>query len=149
MTETQTGCRPRRQPPHAAVTVHVPHLAELAWIAEKAGGPAWFLNAVATVPAIEGQDDGESWLDFSAVGEYFSHSEVPSGRKLPPPHSGATAAGSLDEILCHQESELAMNTVLDRCERSTHRWAALAAALAFDYDDEKITLGQRDCCRVG
>ncbi|MGW8360477.1 hypothetical protein ACWGK1_07925 [Streptomyces wedmorensis] len=31
---------------------------------------------------------------------------------------------------------------LDRCGRNAGRWAALAAAMNFQYDDEKITFGQ-------
>ncbi|WP_033037509.1 hypothetical protein [Streptomyces monomycini] len=46
--------------PHAAVTdaLHALHPAELAWIAENAEGPDWFLGAAAAVPAAEAEDDG-------------------------------------------------------------------------------------------
>ncbi|MFJ3824516.1 hypothetical protein [Streptomyces nodosus] len=47
-----------------------------------------------------------------------------------------------DEILARQEPEVALKIPLDHCGRSTDRWAALAAAVAFDYDGEKITFGE-------
>lgn len=72
------------------------HPAELAWIAEKAGGPDWFLAAAAAVPVPEDEDDGvvrlvddeelgkppdpaavlQSWLDSLAAGEILSRFEV-------------------------------------------------------------------------
>ncbi|GAA1341429.1 hypothetical protein GCM10009647_085090 [Streptomyces sanglieri] len=84
--------------PHTAVgdVLDVLHPAELAWIAEKVEGPDWFLNAAASVPAPEDEDDSvlrllsddelaqhpdpaavlQSWLDSPATGEILSRSEV-------------------------------------------------------------------------
>ncbi|WP_198958407.1 hypothetical protein [Amycolatopsis sp. KNN50.9b] len=47
-----------------------------------------------------------------------------------------------DEVLANHEPDVALNILLDHCGRSTDRWEALAAAMTFDYDDEKITFGQ-------
>ncbi|MFH8520491.1 hypothetical protein ACH4CE_36610 [Streptomyces gelaticus] len=35
-----------------------------------------------------------------------------------------------------------MKILLDRCGRSIDRWAALAAAMTFEYDEERITFGE-------
>ncbi|MFE2972988.1 hypothetical protein ACFXKC_57765 [Streptomyces sp. NPDC059340] len=151
--------------PHTALTdaLSVLHPAELAWIAEKTEGPDWFLNAAAAVPAAEDEDDGvlrllsddelgqhpdpasvlQSWLDSPAVDEVFSRSEVYRAvvkschhtlehlRQIP-----------ADEILSRYEPEVALKILLDHCGRSTDRWAALAAAMTFEYDDQKITFGK-------
>ncbi|WP_406165191.1 hypothetical protein OIE52_00900 [Streptomyces canus] len=45
------------------------------------------------------------------------------------------------EILARHEPEVALKIRLDHCGRSTDRWGALAAAMTFDYDGEKITFG--------
>ncbi|MET9847872.1 hypothetical protein [Streptomyces ossamyceticus] len=47
-----------------------------------------------------------------------------------------------DEILARHEPEVALKILLDHCGRSTDRWEALAAAMTFDYDGEKITFGE-------
>ncbi|MER6145533.1 hypothetical protein ABT174_36855 [Streptomyces sparsogenes] len=47
-----------------------------------------------------------------------------------------------DEVLARHEPEVALKLLLDHCGRSTRRWEALAAAMTFDYDEEKITFGQ-------
>ncbi|GAA2692321.1 hypothetical protein [Streptomyces lunalinharesii] len=87
--------RPHQQP-HTAVADVLSglHPAELAWIAEKAGGPDWFLAAAAAVPLPEGEDDGvvrplnddelgkhpdpatvlHAWLESPATGEILSGS---------------------------------------------------------------------------
>ncbi|GAQ58793.1 hypothetical protein [Streptomyces acidiscabies] len=57
----------------------------------------------------------------------------------PPEHLRQIPA---DEILAHNEPEVALTILLEHCERSTKRWEALAAAMTFDYNDEKITFGQ-------
>ncbi|MEU7261664.1 hypothetical protein AB0B21_38585 [Streptomyces rimosus] len=137
--------------------------AELAWIAEKAGGPDWFLAAAAAVPVPEEEDDGvvrlrdddelgkhphpaavlQSWLDSPATGEVFSRSEVyravVKSRYRTLEHLRQIPA---DEVLARHEPEVALKILLDHCGRSTGRWEALAVAMAFDYDDEKITFGQ-------
>ncbi|GGW86352.1 hypothetical protein AB0E64_39030 [Streptomyces caelestis] len=151
--------------PHAAVTdvLNGLHPAELAWIAEKAGGPDWFLAAAAAVPVPEDEDDGvvrlldddelgkhpdpaavlQSWLDSPATGEILSRSEVyravVKSRYRTLEHLRQIPA---DEILARHEPEVALKILLDHCGRSTDRWEALAAAMTFDYDDEKITFGQ-------
>ncbi|MFC8273809.1 hypothetical protein ACFUJR_15050 [Streptomyces sp. NPDC057271] len=151
--------------PHAAVTDVLDglHPAELAWIAERAGGPDWFLGAAAAVPVAADEDDGvlrlvsddelgkhpdpaavlQSWLDSPAAGEILSRSEiyraVIKSRHHTPEHLLQIPA---DEILSRNEPEIALKTLLDRCGRSADRWAALAAAMTFDYDEEKITFGE-------
>jgi hypothetical protein len=151
--------------PHAAVVGVLGglHPAELAWTAEKADGPDWFLAAAAAIPVPEDEDDGvvrlvdddelgkhpdpaavlQSWLDSPATGEILSRSEVYRAvakscyrtlehlRQIP-----------ADEVLANQEPDVALTILLDRCGRSTDRWEALAAAMTFDYDDEKITFGE-------
>lgn len=151
--------------PQAAVTdiVNMLHPAELAWIAEKVEGPDWFLNSAAAVPAAEDEDDGvlrllsddglaqhpdpaavlQSWLDSPAVDEGLSRSEVyravVKSRHHTLEHLRQIPA---DEILSRHEPEVALKILLDHCGRSTDRWAALAAAMTFEYDEEKITFGE-------
>lgn len=151
--------------PHGAVTdaQNVLHPAEVAWIAENVQGPDWFLNAAATVPAAEGEDDGvlrllsddeldqhpdpasvlQSWLDSPAADEYFSRSEVyravVASRHHTLEHLLQIPA---DEILSRHEPEIALKILLDHCGRSTERWAALAVAMTFAYDEEKISFGE-------
>ncbi|MET8168839.1 hypothetical protein ABZT34_32085 [Streptomyces sp. NPDC005329] len=151
--------------PHGAVTdaLNVLHPAELAWIAENVEGPDWFLNAAAAVPAAEDEDDGvlrllsddeldqhpdpasvlQSWLDSPAADEYFSRSEVyravVASRHRTLEHLLQIPA---DELLSRHEPEIALKILLDHCGRSTERWAALAAAMTFAYDEEKISFGQ-------
>ncbi|WP_037853590.1 hypothetical protein [Streptomyces sp. NRRL S-1824] len=151
--------------PNAAVTdiLDMLHPAELAWIAEKVEGPDWFLNTAAAVPAAEDEDDGvlrllsddelaqhpdpaavlQSWLDSPAVDESLSRSEVyravVKSRHHTLEHLRQIPA---DEILSRHEPEVALKILLDHCGRSTDRWAALAAAMTFEYDEEKITFGE-------
>ncbi|MER7694745.1 hypothetical protein [Streptomyces sp. NPDC097610] len=151
--------------PHTAVAdvLNGLHPAELAWIAEKAGGPDWFLAAAAAVPVPEDEDNGvvrlvdddelgkhpdpaavlQSWLDSPATGEIFSRSEVyravVKSRYRTLEHLRQIPA---DEVLARHEPEVALAILLDRCGRATGRWEALAAAMTFDYNDEKITFGQ-------
>ncbi|MEU9983721.1 hypothetical protein [Streptomyces sp. NPDC050856] len=151
--------------PHAAVADVLGglHPAELAWIAEKAGGPDWFLAAAAAVPVPEDEDDGvvrlvddeelgkhpdpaavlQSWLDSPAAGEILSRSEVyravVKSRYRTLEHLRQIPA---DEVLARHEPEVALTILLEHCGRSPQRWEALAAAMTFDYDDEKITFGQ-------
>jgi hypothetical protein len=151
--------------PHSAIpdVLNVLHPAELAWIAKNVEGPDWFLNTAAAVPAAEDEDDGvlrllsddeldqhpdpasvlQSWLDSPATGEILSRSEVyravVKSRYHTLDHLRQIPA---DEVLARHEPEVALQILLDHCGRSTGRWEALAAAMAFDYDDEKITFGQ-------
>ncbi|MFG2227729.1 hypothetical protein [Streptomyces sp. NPDC048644] len=139
------------------------HPAELGWIAEKAGGPDWFLAAAAAVPVPEDEDDGvvrlldddelgkhpdpaavlQSWLDSPATGEILPRSDVyhavVKSRYRTLEHLRQIPA---DEVLARHEPEVALKILLDHCGRSAGRWEALAAAMTFDYDDEKITFGQ-------
>ncbi|MER5348362.1 hypothetical protein ABT030_50690 [Streptomyces mirabilis] len=139
------------------------HPAELAWIAENVEGPDCFLNAAAAVPAAADEDDGvlrllsddeldqhpdpasvlQSWLDSPAADEYFSRSEVyravVASRHRTLEHLLQIPA---DEILSRHEPEIALKILLDHCGRSTERWGALAAAMAFAYDEEKISFGE-------
>ncbi|MFG3156679.1 hypothetical protein ACGF7W_32100 [Streptomyces sp. NPDC048219] len=150
---------------HAAVAdvLNGLHPAELAWISEKAGGPDWFLAAAAAVPVPEDKDDGvvrlvhddelgkhpdpaavlQSWLDSPATGEILSRSEVyravVKSRYRTLEHLRQIPA---DEVLARHEPEVALKILLDHCGCSSDRWEALAAAMTFDYDDEKITFGQ-------
>ncbi|MGW2777307.1 hypothetical protein ACWC4C_33215 [Streptomyces olivaceoviridis] len=158
---------PRRHPhtPHTAVTdvLNGLHPAELAWIAEKADGPDWFLAAAAAVPVPEDEDDSvvrlldddelgkhpdpaavlQSWLDSPATGEILSRSEVYSAVvKSRYPSLEHLRQIPADEILARHEPEVPLKILLDHCGRSTRRWEALAAAMTFDYDEEKITFGQ-------
>ncbi|MEU9796183.1 hypothetical protein AB0E27_37355, partial [Streptomyces sparsogenes] len=151
--------------PHTAVVdvLNGLHPAELAWIAEKADGPDWFLATAAAVPVPEDQDDGvvrlldddelgklpdpaavlQSWLDSPATGEILSRSEVcravVKSRYRTLQHLRQIPA---DEVLARHEPEVALQILLDHCGRSTQRWEALAATMTFDYDDEEITFGQ-------
>ncbi|MFF2922516.1 hypothetical protein ACFVTP_08940 [Streptomyces celluloflavus] len=151
--------------PHTAVAdvLNGLHPAELAWIAEKAEGPDWFLAAAAAVPVPEDEDDGvvrlldddelgkhpdpaavlQSWLGSPATGEILSRSEVyravVKSRYRTLEHLRQIPA---DEVLARHEPEVALQILLDHCGRSTTRWEALAAAMTFDYDEEKITFGQ-------
>ncbi|MCX5380422.1 hypothetical protein [Streptomyces sp. NBC_00091] len=150
--------------PHAAVSDVLTglHPAELAWIAEKADGPDWFLHAAAAVPAEDEEDDGvlrlltdddldkhpdpaavlQSWLDSPAVDEILSRSEVYrtviKSRHRTLDHLLQLPA---DEVLSLNEPEISLQILLDRCGRSSERWAALAAAMTFEYNEEKITFG--------
>ncbi|WP_109031356.1 hypothetical protein [Streptomyces rubrogriseus] len=136
------------------------HPAVLAWTAEKADGPDWFLAAAAAIPVPEDEDDGvvrlvdddelgkhpgpaavlPSWLDSPATGEILSRSEVyravAKSRYRTLEHLRQIPA---DEALANHEPDVALTILLDRCGRSTDRWEALAAAMTFDYDGEKIT----------
>ncbi|MFD4539039.1 hypothetical protein [Streptomyces bauhiniae] len=151
--------------PHTAVTdiLNGLHPAELAWIAEKAGGPDWFLAAAAAVPVPEDEDDGvvrlvdddelgkhpepaavlQSWLDSPAARETLSRSEVyravVKSRYRTMDHLRQIPA---DEVLASHEPEVSLHILLEHCGRSTARWETLAAAMTFDYGDEEITFGQ-------
>ncbi|MFB6772795.1 hypothetical protein [Streptomyces sp. NPDC056337] len=156
------GSRDERRPPQGGPQDGL-HPAELAWIAEKAGGPDWFLTAAAAVPVPEDEDDGvvrlmddeelgkhpdpaavlQSWLDSPATSEILSRSEVyrtvVKSRFRTLEHLRQLPA---DEVLARHEPEIALTILLEHCGRSTDRWEALAAAMTFDYNDEKITFGQ-------
>ncbi|MEV5847775.1 hypothetical protein AB0M32_38030 [Streptomyces sp. NPDC051985] len=151
--------------PHSAVADVLKrlHPAELAWIAEKADGPDWFLAAAAAIPVPENEDDGvvrlldddelgrhpdpaavlQSWLDSPATGDILSRSEVyravVKSRHHTLEHLRQIPA---DEVLARHEPEITLKILMDHCGRSTGRWEALAAAMTFDYDTEKITFGQ-------
>lgn len=151
--------------PHTAVAdvLNGLHPAELAWIAEKASGPDWFLAAAAAVPVSEDEDDGvvrlvdddelgkrpdpaavlQSWLDSPATGDILSRSEVyravVKSRYRTLEHLRQLPA---DEVLARHEPDVALKILLHHCGHSTDRWEALAAAMTFDYDDEKITFGE-------
>ncbi|MFC8790798.1 hypothetical protein [Streptomyces cinereoruber] len=146
--------------PHAAVALGGLHPAEPAWIFERAGGPDWLLDAAVAVPVDEDEDDGvvrlvsddalgkhpdpaavlQSWLDSPATGDILSRSEiyraVVNSRHHTLEHLLQIPA---DKILSRSEPEIAVKVLLDRCGRSTDRWAALAAAMTFEYDEEKIS----------
>ncbi|MFE2295051.1 hypothetical protein [Streptomyces sp. NPDC059452] len=150
--------------PHAAVRAALAglHPAELAWIAEKAEGPDWFLRAAAAVP-VEDEEDGvlrlltddeldrypdpaavlQSWLDSPALDETLSRSEIHraliKSRHRTLDHLLQLPA---DEVLSDHEPGVALPILLDHCGRSGDRWAALATAMTFAYDEEKITLGE-------
>ncbi|MFJ3099636.1 hypothetical protein [Streptomyces hydrogenans] len=150
--------------PHTAVTGVLDglHPAELAWIIEKSGGPEWLLDAAAAVPADEDEDDGvlrlvsddeldqhpdpaavlQSWLDSPATGDILSRSEiyraVVNSRHHTLEHLLQIPA---DDVLSRSEPEVALKILLDRCGRNADRWAALAAAMTFEYDEEKISFG--------
>ncbi|MFJ3673349.1 hypothetical protein ACIPSE_43535 [Streptomyces sp. NPDC090106] len=150
--------------PHTAVAdiLDTLHPAELAWIAEKAGGPDWFLAAAAAVPVPEDEDDGvvrlvddelrkhpdpaavlQSWLNSPATEEITARCEVyravVKSRYRTLNHLRQIPA---DEVLTSHEPDVTLKILLDRCERSTHRWETLAATMTFAYDDEKITFGE-------
>ncbi len=151
--------------PHTAVAdvLNGLHPAELAWIAEKADGPDWFLATAAAVPVSEDEDDGvvrllnddelgkhpdpaavlQSWLDSPATGEILSRSEVyravVKSRYRTLEHLRQIPA---DEILARHEPTVTLKILLDHCGRSTDRWEALASAMTFGYDDEKVTFGE-------
>ncbi|MFG2715658.1 hypothetical protein ACGFX2_34730 [Streptomyces goshikiensis] len=142
---------------HAAVSdaLTALHSAELAWITEKADGPDWFLDAAAAVP-VEDEEEGvlrllaDDDLDqrpdpaavLQPVDESLSRSEVYRAviksrhrtldhlLQLPPRRSS------------RNEPELALQILLDHCGHSSDRWTALAAAMTFEYNGEKITFGE-------
>ncbi|MFE1877739.1 hypothetical protein ACFW9N_44060 [Streptomyces sp. NPDC059496] len=151
--------------PHTAATdaLHALHPAELAWIAEKIEGPAWFLEAAAAVPAPQDEDDGvlrllsdddlaqhpdpvavlQSWLDSPAAEEILARSEIyralVKSRHHTLEHLRQLPA---DEVLARHEPEVVLNILLEHCGRSTGRWEALAAAMTFEYNDTKVTFGE-------
>ncbi|MCW8101740.1 hypothetical protein [Streptomyces tauricus] len=151
--------------PHAAVTetLDVLHPAELAWIADNAEGPEWFLGGAAAVPAAADEDDGvvrllsddeldqhpdpasvlQSWLDSPTVDEYFARSEVyqavVASRHRTLEHLLQIPA---DDLLSRHDPEIALKILLDYCGRNTKRWAALALAMTLAYDEEKISFGE-------
>ncbi|MFH8558938.1 hypothetical protein ACH4FE_35850 [Streptomyces celluloflavus] len=163
--ETLAALAANPHTPHATVTdaLNALHPAELAWIAEKVEGPAWFLQAAAAVPAPKDEDDGvlrllsddelaqhpdpaavlQSWLDSPAAGEILSRSEIyralVKSRHHTLEHLRQIPA---DEVLARQEPEIALKILLEHCGRSTGRWEALAAAMAFEYDETKPTFGE-------
>ncbi len=139
------------------------HPAELAWIAENVEGPDWFLSTAAAVPVAEDEDDGvlrllsdeelaqhpdpaavlQSWLDSPAGDEYFSRSEVYRAVVASRHHTqGHLRQIPADEIFSRHTPEIALKILLDHCGRSTSRWAALAVAMTFAYDEEKISFGE-------
>ncbi|MEV4431037.1 hypothetical protein AB0K23_38015 [Streptomyces sp. NPDC049602] len=83
----------------------------------------------------------QCWLDSPATGEILSRSEiyraVVKSRHHTLEHLLQIPA---DEILSRSEPEIALQILLDRCGRGPDRWAALAAAMTFEYE-EKITFG--------
>ncbi|QKZ19093.1 hypothetical protein [Streptomyces chartreusis] len=139
------------------------HPAELAWIAEKADAPEWFLATAAAIPVPEDQNDGvvrlldddelgkhpdpaailQSWLDSPATSEILSRSEVyravVKSRHHTLEHLRQIPA---DEVLARHEPDITLKILLNHCGRSTGRWKALAAAMTFDYDEDKKTFGQ-------
>ncbi|MFC7933284.1 hypothetical protein [Streptomyces cinereoruber] len=151
--------------PQAAVTDALDglHPAELAWIIEKADGPDWLLDVAAAVPADEDEDDGvvrlvsddeldkhpdpaavlQSWLDSPATGDSLSRSEIYRAVVNSHHHTLEHLLQiPADDILSRSEPEIAVKILLDRCGRSTDRWAALATAMTFEYDEEKISFGE-------
>ncbi|MGW0121874.1 hypothetical protein [Streptomyces sp. NPDC003327] len=84
----------------------------------------------------------QSWLDSPATGANLSRSEiyrpVVNSRHHTLQHLLQIPA---DDILSRSEPEIAAKILLDRCGRSTDRWAALAAAMPSEYDEEKISFG--------
>ncbi|MEU1106549.1 hypothetical protein ABZ408_37165 [Streptomyces tibetensis] len=133
----------------------------LAWIAEKAGGrPEWYLAAV---PVPEGEDDGVvRLLADDELGKHPGPAAVLQSGSTPPPSVRAFPAPEVyravvksryralehlrqipaNEVLARHEPEVVLQVLLDGCGRSTRRWETLAAAMTFDYDEEKITFGQ-------
>ncbi|WP_231406706.1 hypothetical protein [Streptomyces sp. MC1] len=85
----------------------------------------------------------QSWLDSPATGDIFSRSEVyravVTSRYRTLEHLRQIPA---EEVLARHEPEVALKILLEHCGRSTGRWEALATAMTFDYDDEKLTFGQ-------
>lgn len=83
----------------------------------------------------------QSWLDSPAADEHFSRSEVyravVASRHRTLEHLLQIPA---DEILSRHEPEIALKILLGHCGRSTKRWAALAVAMTFAYDEEQISL---------
>lgn len=138
------------------------HPAELAWITEKADGPDWFMNAVAAAPA-EGEGDGvlrlltdadldhhpdpatilQSWLDHPAVDEILPRSQIYRAVINSRHHTLAHLLQiPADEVLFSNKPETALKLLMDRCGRSADRWAALAAAMTFGYDEKQVTFGE-------
>ncbi|MER8226257.1 hypothetical protein ABTZ58_38280 [Streptomyces sp. NPDC094143] len=85
--------------PHTAVTDVLNGLppAELAWIAEKAGGPDWFLAAAAAVPVPEDEDDGVVWVLWTTMNSASTPTPRPfcsPGSTPPPPVRSSPAPRS-------------------------------------------------------
>ncbi|MER8226440.1 hypothetical protein ABTZ58_39350 [Streptomyces sp. NPDC094143] len=150
--------------PPAAVTDTLPglHPLELAWLGHQNDIPDWLHTAAAALaPADTNKavlrlltDDEldrhpdpaavlQSWLDAPESEGLWSRRDVYRAvvkscyrtlehlRQIP-----------ADEILTRHEPEIALKILLDHCGRSTDRWEALAAAMTFNYDGEKITFGE-------
>ncbi|MGW0467671.1 hypothetical protein ACWDX6_20770 [Streptomyces sp. NPDC003027] len=85
----------------------------------------------------------QSWLGSPATSNIVSRSEiyraVVKSRHHTLEHLLQIPA---DEILSRSEPEVALKILLDRCGRSADRWAALAAAMTFEYDEEKSNFGE-------
>ncbi|MFJ7412814.1 hypothetical protein ACIQWZ_18650 [Streptomyces sp. NPDC098077] len=140
------------------------HPAELAWIAERSKGPDWLGAAAAAVAPPEEKhpevvrllDDGalaghpdpaavlQSWLDSPAAkNDGLSQSEIYraiiTSAHHTPEHLRQIPA---DEVLNGNGPADVLTLLLEHCGRSSERWKALAAAMTFRHDEEKISLGQ-------
>ncbi|MDW4916319.1 hypothetical protein [Streptomyces californicus] len=140
------------------------HPAELAWITERSKGPDWLGAAAAAVAppeekhpevvqllddeALAGHPDPaavlQSWLDSPAAkDDGLSQSEIYraiiASAHHTPEHLRQIPA---DEVLTGNGPADVLTLLLEHCGRSSARWKALAAAMTFRHDEEKISLGQ-------
>ncbi|MBP2400845.1 hypothetical protein [Streptomyces syringium] len=85
----------------------------------------------------------QSWLDSPTADEILSRSEVYRA-VITIRHRTLDRLLQIpaDEVLSRHEPEIALQILLDRCGRSSDRWAALGAAMTFAYGEEKITFGE-------
>ncbi|MFD8990372.1 hypothetical protein ACFVZ4_20215 [Streptomyces goshikiensis] len=82
-------------------------------------------------------------LDSPAADEILLRSEVYRAVVKPRRHTLEHLRQiPADEVLARQEPEISLKILLDHCGRSTGRWVALAAAMTFEYGEEKITFGE-------
>lgn len=85
----------------------------------------------------------QSWLDHPAVDEIFPRCEVYRTVINSRHHTLAHLLQiPADEVLFSNKPETALKTLTDRCGRSADRWAALAVAMTFDYEEEQVTFGE-------
>ncbi|MEU5136979.1 hypothetical protein [Streptomyces californicus] len=140
------------------------HPAEVAWIAERSKGPDWLRTAAAAVAPPEETHPGvvrllddetlaghpdpaavlQSWLDSPAAkDDGLSRSEiyraVIASAHHTPEHLRQIPAA---ELLTGNGPADVLTLLLERCGRSSERWKALAAAMTFGQDEEKVPLGQ-------
>ncbi|MCT2589826.1 hypothetical protein LHJ74_07845 [Streptomyces sp. N2-109] len=150
--------------PRTAVTDTLPalHPLELAWISHQHNAADWLHTAAAALaPADDNEavlrlltDDEldrqpdpaavlQSWLDAPESEAVWTSDEVYrailKSRHHTTEHLRQLPA---DEVLTHNETDIAVPHLLTRCGTQTERWNTLLTALDYGPTDDKITYGQ-------